>query len=714
MDSAQQTLTTGGNLEQVKMLGTNWEKLQALPPEIVKSLKIDVSDKFDVNKFGPLSEDFKRNWEMLGSLNPQLDKEFVFSLIATDASGNPKTAEEIEKDAIRINKAMSDLTSGTRQEKAKAQLELTALYNGKDISDPAVQENLSQLKKDITGFDDFDAATQSKLIEIDSKIDAKGIEISALQALKDRGVATDEELRKLAQLASEKTALEKDLASTASSARIAGAGETEKGEESAFQKTKKSFEETKKYQKAIVQLTKQGVSGENIALVDQASLLEMSTSERKKAIDMMKQQQDIQKTLSVMLLSDEEQRIRLQQNAVKIKDKEISNLNRQIEDVERLNRVENQRIDKLQRQNELDNRQTEIRNRALQGLAEKEKTVNSAYDLRAKALDKVAQISDRLAQQQQDRIALAGALTSGDFGAAASAAATMSSNFGANQLQDAKSALETQREKELSSLTAEVNGQLFTRAEIEQQIDDINERVYQRNLSIQSLQDTIFNREQELEPIRDAVFAREGERLQLARDLEDAEYNKWKTEMDGINASILKWNEYWKAKRGQGGKALKDEYVKASAASKKPKAKSFGGFIRAANGGMINYRGSNEAPPALLANLGMEVPGIGMTDKVPALLTPGEFVVRKSVAQANLPLLKSLNSNVFPESQDLTASPQISAIDNSVSTVSAPVYNNYSVNVNVADTDASANDIASAVMSRIKMAKGRSIRGNRV
>jgi hypothetical protein len=42
------------------------------------------------------------------------------------------------------------------------------------------------------------------------------------------------------------------------------------------------------------------------------------------------------------------------------------------------------------------------------------------------------------------------------------------------------------------------------------------------------------------------------------------------------------------------------------------------------------------------------------------------------------------------------------------------VYNNYSVNVNVADTDASANDIASAVMSRIKMAKGRSIRGNRV
>jgi hypothetical protein len=440
----------------------------------------------------------------------------------------------------------------------------------------------------------------------------------------------------------------------------------------------------------------------------------MSTSERKKAIDMMKQQQDIQKTLSVMLLSDEEQRIRLQQNAVKIKDKEISNLGRQIEDVERLNRAENQRIDKLQRQNELDSRQVEIRNRALTTLADKEKVVNDAYNLRSKALDKVAQMNDRLAQQQQDRISLAGALVSGDFGAAASAAATMSSNFASSQLEDTKAALENQREKELATLTADVNGQLFTRVDIESQIDTINERVYQRNLSIQSLQDVIQKREEDLQPIRDAIFIQEGERLKLARDLEDAEYNKWKTEIDGINASILAWKQYWDAKRGKGGTVLKNEYVKASSTKKQPKANSFGGFIRAANGGMINYRGSNESPPALRANVGMEVPGVGLSDKVPALLTPGEFVVRKSVAQANMPLLKSLNGNIFPRMSSLVDSPQIPISDNSVSTVNAPVYNNYSVNVNVTGTDASANDIASAVMSKIKMNQGRSIRGSRV
>jgi hypothetical protein len=110
----------------------------------------------------------------------------------------------------------------------------------------------------------------------------------------------------------------------------------------------------------------------------------------------------------------------------------------------------------------------------------------------------------------------------------------------------------------------------------------------------------------------------------------------------------------------------------------------------------------------------MEVPGTGITDKIPALLTPGEFVVRKSAAQANMPLLKALNGNVFPKAGSLLESTSAPVTDSSVSTVNAPVYNNYSINVSVAETNASADEIAGAVMTKIKMSQNRSIRRSRV
>jgi hypothetical protein len=42
------------------------------------------------------------------------------------------------------------------------------------------------------------------------------------------------------------------------------------------------------------------------------------------------------------------------------------------------------------------------------------------------------------------------------------------------------------------------------------------------------------------------------------------------------------------------------------------------------------------------------------------------------------------------------------------------VYNNYSINVSVAETNASADEIAGAVMTKIKMSQNRSIRRSRV
>jgi TP901 family phage tail tape measure protein len=485
--------------------------------------------------------------------------------------------------------------------------------------------------------------------------------------------------------------------------------------ESAFARIQKETAATKNYYAAVTSLVKGGIKPENVALLQQNDLLEMSTSQRKKAIDMLKQQTETTKILEYVMLSAEERNIKNLQDNSKIIDRQISLNQRRIDDVLKLNEVEQDRIKGLERQNELDQRQVALRNKALDAISKKEDQINNVYNSRNAVLEKVTQLNDVMASQQKARMDLASALTSGDFGAAASAAQSLSSQYASDQLNATKDALEQQKQAELASITAEVNGQLMTRQQLEDQIDQIGERVYQRNLIIQQQNDIIYEREQQILPFKQAINGLEEQRLKLTRELEDAEYNKWKTELDNLRTATKGWSTYWTSRRGGGAGSIGNA-TKSSSTKKKDQKKNFGGFIKRAYGGMINFRGSNEAPPPLLrANVGMEVPGVGITDKVPALLTPGEFVVRKSVAQQNMPFLKALNNQVFPDTASFSSgmeSPVVS--DNSSSTINAPVYNNYNVSVNVAETDVSANDIANAVITKIRMQEGRGIRRNRI
>jgi hypothetical protein len=511
------------------------------------------------------------------------------------------------------------------------------------------------------------------------------------------------------------------------------------GEKSPLQQMREELKLTKQYQQALVQLQKDKVSPMAINSMSQELAIQIAgiknTKDRKKAEQEFQQLLQRRNEILASTMTAEEKQLQI----VDLQDKVYS---RQLTLIDRRINSKQKEINKEQDLNE-------IRQKALDKISEQEEKINEAYDKRVEALDKVDNANQRNANRQKSRINLATALTSGDIGAAAQAAAEITSQEALYKIEDARKALEVQRENAIKAIKITVNGVLMTRKEIEDAIKASNERIYQIGLDIKKIEEEKIPILRLQEQLADKRYQLELQTLAATTATRDL-YNEIAKILSGMGASTPGFGSGGTPQTPGGGTgsgtpmAQQDKYVKRAeqitkaingqlkGSTKSAALSDFNRFINnSANkilsegerdllisryklkinpplyamGGMVNYKGSREAPPALKMAYGSMVPGMGNTDRVPALLTPGEFVIRKSVASAYMPLLEQLNGNIYPGA----AMPKGSAKTNS------NLYNNsYSINVNVAGTDASPDEIANAVMSKIKQVESRSLRGVKV
>jgi TP901 family phage tail tape measure protein len=388
-------------------------------------------------------------------------------------------------------------------------------------------------------------------------------------------------------------------------------------------------------------------------------------------------------------------------------------------------------IKTLEDQIEAYSRQIGAFDRDLAKIAEKEDAINKSYDEKTKALQTVKKLNQDIINQQKSQLSIADALSQGDISAAASAMQDARAQSAAAQGDAAGTALDAARQSQLNSLTE--NG--LTRAQIEEKIKGLKQTISDIEVgSLRTAQDAVKAADDANEKAKSLLSWKGQTRAQ------------WEAEALAVEAARAKALVY----DSEVGKALKtakdlvaqwvsldrtittthviNEVVTRSGGKTPPppppppRPSSGGG----GGGRMMFLAKGGFVKPQYFADGGTPKG----TDTVPAMLTPGEFVVNRKSANSYRPLLESINNGSMGSSlssgfnkpvynmpqrnyADLGSNVPVYSGSGSASSPTAvdnSVYN-YSLSVNVEGTNASANDIANVVMNKIKNIKSQQVRG---
>ena len=221
-------------------------------------------------------------------------------------------------------------------------------------------------------------------------------------------------------------------------------------------------------------------------------------------------------------------------------------------------------IDKIQ--NEIGDINSKIKsyNRTLDLIGRQETAITETYDQKIDSLNKqrdalesIKSINSFLISQQQKQLGIANALTQGDISAAAAAAQEMRAesaqealNRMGSGLETAANNLEVQKQRELSSITAVVNGQKLTRKQIETEIVTLSDQIYnievvqleplqrQADLKRQLLSDLAFQIDREQKSLQiNGMTRQEWNFIQQYVEASNKVSNSLKINIDGIATS---------------------------------------------------------------------------------------------------------------------------------------------------------------------------------
>jgi TP901 family phage tail tape measure protein len=441
-----------------------------------------------------------------------------------------------------------------------------------------------------------------------------------------------------------------------------------------------------------------------------------------------------------------EKQVSLNQRMIDAQQKIIDGKQEEINDYQRTNDLIQQGTEDLQRQDEIRNRVSSALSHELELMSDAENKIKSAYDERIKALDKVQKINENIANQQKQQLNLAQALSSGDIYAAASAAQEIQASQVQSASDMARSGLEQGVENQINSLRT-ADG--LTRAQAEQQINNIKEQSYQTSLLIRAEEDKIYANNLEVRRLTNEIYdinenkieslASQNEQYSrilsyhqedvetaikgltlagLTRQQYEDQANALQDSIDNaknLTPELLKlvgnYNAIYEAAKAAASETAKlGTSISNPGKSSTTEASSATGLeaIRQNGGGMGLFFAAGGRVPRRFATGGQ----VGM-DSVSARLTPGEFVVRKSMVQKyGSAMFDSINQGSFSMPSYNVSQGEMGKVDatGNRANINAPVYNTYSINVPVNNSGASADEIANVVMTKIRNIDNSSVR----